>query len=63
MPIVDSVFHPQGKATVEQVLQGANAVRGGLEKGHNAGGVRRVHEDYGYEEHEEDDSGGHAPCL
>lgn len=63
MPIVDSVFHAQGKATIEQVLQCADAVRGGLQQGHNAGRVGRVEEDYGYEEHNENDSGGHFVRL
>jgi hypothetical protein len=61
--IVHSVLHSQGKATVEQVLQRTDAVRGGLQQGHNAGRVGRVEEDYGNEEHKEDDSGGHSVCL
>jgi hypothetical protein len=63
VPIVDSIFHPQSKATVQQILQGADAVRGGLEESHNGGWVRSVEEDYGYEEHKQDNSGGYAFCL
>jgi hypothetical protein len=61
--VEDGVLDAQRQAAVQQVLQRADAGRGGLEQGHDAGRVRRVEEDGGHEEHEERDPRGHAACL
>lgn len=63
MSVVDHVFHPEGEATIEQVLQSSDGVRGRLKEGHNAGRVGRVQEDDSCEKNEQNYPAGHALSL